>query len=190
MIVGVLVHKHTQTSLSLFIFLLIICFVGCLDTSQRKLTPIAKMSWLITDSQLAKLHRSYDMYECVDLRTRINVAMAMNISAEIVNNWCEHMRNTYVHEKDSRPSQHYCESNDVYSSLYTSVFVCIYASLHGHVCMWVCICVCVCICVWVFVYVCVCLCVNSYSYTLSLKTNVILISDRLNILYTHFESHQ
>ena len=86
------------------------CSEGNPDAPLRQLTPIAEMSWLLTDTQLAELHHKFPMGENRSLYKIADIARLLNIRLEIVYNWLEHMRNTYVLEWDSRKSQCSCES--------------------------------------------------------------------------------
>ena len=56
------------------------------------------MTWLLTDQQLAKLHQKFDMDECSSMENRLNVIREMNISAEIIHNWCQHMVSKFLSE--------------------------------------------------------------------------------------------
>ena len=67
-------------------------------TPLKQLVPITELLWLITDTQLTKLHQAFHKGECRYFVKRFNVARRMNVSDEIVHNWCEHMRYRYMHE--------------------------------------------------------------------------------------------
>ena len=68
------------------------------------------MTWFLTDQQLAKLHQKFDMNECSSMDNRLDVVREMNISAEIIHNWCEHMVSKFMSEHIAISKEHLGES--------------------------------------------------------------------------------
>ena len=68
------------------------------------------MTWLLTDQQLAELHQKLDMDECSSMDKILDVVKEMNISAEIIQNWCEHIFSKSMSEQYEIIKEHLGES--------------------------------------------------------------------------------
>ena len=67
------------------------------------------MTWLITDTQLAELHQKFHTDEFSSVDYILDVAKEMNISAEVVHNWFEHMSSTYMSQSNAMCRQRFGE---------------------------------------------------------------------------------
>ena len=123
--------------LILFIFCLIsFCSKGGLESPPTQLTSNIKMTWLLTDAQLANLHQKFRINECSSEDFRVDIAREMNISAAIVHNWFEHMRSQPTVENSTMKRQHF----GIFVCMCVHTCTCVYAYIHVYVCIYLCAC--------------------------------------------------
>ena len=90
---------------------------GGVNTPLKQLTPINELDWLLTETQLAKLHQEFKNNQSSSLEYRLlNLAEEMKIKHEVVQKWYEHNRDKSVKR---------CECD------YVQMYVYIYVHMNG-----------------------------------------------------------